>query len=77
MNIKQSDHIESLFFKLQNDDKSFRDYIEYWDTKDEGLQRFIVKNVASIQGDERDTILISTVYGPEKPGGSVKKRFGP
>lgn len=30
-----------------------------------------------MQGDERDTILISTVFGPAKEGGVFHQRFGP
>ena len=77
MNLQQTDHILSLIDTAQNTLKHVRDYIDYWDKINEGLERFIVKNVASIQGDERDTILISTVYGPEIIGGPVAKRFGP
>ncbi|MDC0531555.1 AAA domain-containing protein, partial [Alphaproteobacteria bacterium] len=77
MNLQQTDHILSLIDTAQNTLKHVRDYINYWDKINEGLERFIVKNVASIQGDERDTILISTVYGPETTGGPVAKRFGP
>ncbi len=77
MNLQQTDHILSLIDTAQNTLKHVRDYIDYWDKVNEGLERFIVKNVASIQGDERDTILISTVYGPETLGGPVAKKFGP
>ena len=77
MNIQQTDLILSLIDTAQNTFKHVREYIEYWDKVNEGLERFIVKNLASIQGDERDTILISTVYGPETPGGPVAQRFGP
>jgi very-short-patch-repair endonuclease len=29
-----------------------------------------------VQGDERDTIVISTTYGPQEPGGPLAMRFG-
>ena len=35
------------------------------------------KNLENVQGDERDVIFISTVYGPERAGGKVMNRFGP
>jgi very-short-patch-repair endonuclease len=41
------------------------------------LEEFFVKNLENVQGDERDIIVISTVYGPETPGGPVHQRFGP
>ena len=37
------------------------------------LESFFVKNLESVQGDERDAIFISTVYGPDK-NGTVKQR---
>ncbi|HRC26769.1 MAG TPA: AAA domain-containing protein, partial [Alphaproteobacteria bacterium] len=40
------------------------------------LESFFVKNLESVQGDERDAIFISTVYGPDKTG-AVMQRFGP
>jgi very-short-patch-repair endonuclease len=40
------------------------------------LESFFVKNLESVQGDERDAIFISTVYGPDK-NGAVMQRFGP
>ncbi|MDR2598257.1 MAG: DUF4011 domain-containing protein [Holosporales bacterium] len=40
------------------------------------LESFFVKNLESVQGDERDAIFISTVYGPDKDG-VVMQRFGP
>lgn len=42
-----------------------------------GLERFFVKNLENVQGDERDVIFISTVYGPTTHGGPVQNRFGP
>ena len=41
------------------------------------LYPFIVRNLETIQGDERDVIFISTVYGRERAGGPVMRRFGP
>jgi hypothetical protein len=37
-----------------------------------------VKNIENVQGDERDTILISVGYGPHEPGGRLAAmNFGP
>lgn len=50
----------------------------YYRNKWEGtLESFFVKNLENVQGDERDAIVISTVYGPEIIGGKVAQRFGP
>jgi transcription elongation GreA/GreB family factor len=52
-------------------------YVESWKTKNDGLESFFVKNLENVQGDERDVIFISTVYGPDKADGKVAQRFGP
>jgi len=49
-------------------------YVERWA---EELEPFFVKNLENVQGDERDVIMLSTVYGPESPGATVNNRFGP
>ncbi|HTR15515.1 MAG TPA: AAA domain-containing protein, partial [Acetobacteraceae bacterium] len=41
------------------------------------LERFFVKNLENVQGDERDVIFISTVFGPPAPGQRVRQNFGP
>ena len=41
------------------------------------LEPFFVKNLENVQGDERDVVFISTVYGPEQRGNRVAQRFGP
>jgi very-short-patch-repair endonuclease len=48
-------------------------YVERWS---ESLEPFVVKNLELVQGDERDCVYISTVYGPDR-NGSVMQRFGP
>jgi superfamily I DNA and/or RNA helicase len=35
-----------------------------------------VKNLESVQGDERDHMIVSTTYGPD-PNGRFYRRFGP
>jgi very-short-patch-repair endonuclease len=40
------------------------------------LESFFVKNLENVQGDERDVIYISTVYGPDE-NGNFHQRFGP
>lgn len=40
------------------------------------LEPLIVKNLENVQGDERDAVLISTVYGPDESG-AFAQRFGP
>ena len=40
------------------------------------MEPFTVKNLETVQGDERDYIFISTLFGPNKDG-NVMQRFGP
>ncbi|MEM9219219.1 MAG: DUF4011 domain-containing protein [Cyanobacteria bacterium P01_F01_bin.150] len=53
------------------------DLEQYRMEREDTLEPFFVKNLENVQGDERDVIFISTVYGPEKPGMPVMQRFGP
>ena len=36
-----------------------------------------MQNLETIQGDERDVVIISTVYGPERGSTTMYQRFGP
>lgn len=40
-------------------------------------ERFFVKNLENVQGDERDHIILSLGYGPTVGSGAVPNRFGP
>ena len=55
-------------------DERAANYIEKWE---QTLEPFFVKNLENVQGDERDVIFISTVYGPDAETGVVMNRFGP
>jgi superfamily I DNA and/or RNA helicase/very-short-patch-repair endonuclease len=48
-------------------------YIGMWD---ETMEPFTVKNLENVQGDERDYIFVSTLFGPNKEGITMQ-RFGP
>jgi very-short-patch-repair endonuclease len=73
MNLKQRELIRNEFERLEAQDPVVRDYLaRHADT----IEPFIIKNLETIQGDERDVILISTVYGPDRSG-TVYQRFGP
>ena len=72
MNAKQTELIQNEFDRLGLERPEVRNYIErFAGTIDE----FFIKNLENVQGDERDIILISTVYGPGKDG-LVKQHFG-
>ncbi len=77
MNQKQKDLMEQEWSFALNQNPEAKEYISYWSKKDGGLEKFFIKNLENVQGDERDVIFIGTVYGPEQAGGSVLQRFGP
>lgn len=78
MNQKQKDLIESEFQLQKSKNIHALKYESYWQEKDEGLHEFFIKNLENVQGDERDTIVISTLYGPHAKDGSrdMFQRFG-
>ena len=76
MNQSQMEQIDSMVLRLAEQDKYVANFIDYWAAEDEGLQKFFVKNLENVQGDERDVIFIGTVYGAD-PDGRFYQRFGP
>ena len=77
VNQKQADHIrQQLDFEIPRSAHASR-YVEKWSKHREGLEEFFVKNLENVQGDERDVIFISTVYGPSSIGQKAMQRFGP
>ncbi|HEY2476628.1 MAG TPA: DUF4011 domain-containing protein, partial [Candidatus Cybelea sp.] len=74
MNREQRELIYDEMTRLIAGDRDANKYVERWDAT---LYPFFVKNLESVQGDERDVIFISTVYGAEYHGGAVAQRFGP
>ena len=76
MNQSQKEQIDAMMIREAEIDSMVASYVDYWASKDEGLQRFFVKNLENVQGDERDVIFIGTVYGCESTG-KFYQRFGP
>jgi hypothetical protein len=77
MNQKQKDLMEQEWSFALNQNPEAKEYISHWSKKEGGLEKFFIKNLENVQGDERDVIFIGTVYGPEQAGGPVMQRFGP
>lgn len=73
VNKAQSDLIESLMDEISASDPEVQAYRQAWSGK---LEDFFVKNLENVQGDERDIILISTVYG-RTADGVFHQNFGP
>lgn len=74
MSLRQRDLIDRFIEEYAKDDPAFEEALA---RNRESPDELFVKNLESVQGDERDIILISCTYGPESPGGPVPLRFGP
>lgn len=69
-NQKQQNLIDDLLYaELQK-------HPEIYSAMKAGPEHFFVKNLESVQGDERDYIIFSTVYGPDSFG-NLRQHFGP
>lgn len=77
LNQRQRDLVIDEMEYMLSQDSAAQEYVEYWQTKNDGLESFFIKNLENVQGDERDAIFIGTVYGPEKENTPVMQRFGP
>jgi len=77
MNINQKDLIREEFERELERNLHVQDYVRDWQEREDALEEFFVKNLETIQGDERDVMFISTLYGPENSGARVHQRFGP
>jgi very-short-patch-repair endonuclease/transcription elongation GreA/GreB family factor len=76
MNQAQMEHLDAQVLRLAEQDSAVADYIDAWADKDGGLEKFFVKNLENVQGDERDVIFVGTVYGRDAQG-KFYQRFGP
>jgi hypothetical protein len=72
MNLKQKDFIEEELIRLADTDPIVRAYFDKWG--DDDLQYPFINNLERVQGDERDIIIVSTVYGPDESG-NMYQRF--
>ena len=73
VNREQTDLIRTEFDQLLLRDGAAR---AAWNSWEGTLYPGFIKNLENVQGDERDRIIISTVYGPNEEG-RVLQRFGP
>lgn len=76
MNIKQKEYLSNLFDRMSAKDNDILEYVQKWDEQDDGLKEFFIKNIENVQGDERDIIIVSTVFGPHSDSPEVYQRFG-
>ncbi|MCI4666418.1 MAG: AAA domain-containing protein [Neomegalonema sp.] len=74
----QQAQIEKALETLAKDDAKFRDLLDAEYEREEGgqFEGLFVKNLENVQGDERDVIVISVCYGPDRQG-RMRMNFGP
>lgn len=70
-NVNQQRLIQEEIDKRRNAHPSVEFFFE-----NKGEDRFFVKNLENIQGDDRDVIFISVGFGPERPGETPRLNFG-
>jgi very-short-patch-repair endonuclease len=76
MNQSQMEQIEAMVLREAETNRVVSKYLDHWASARQGLEKFFVKNLENIQGDERDVIFVGTVYGRD-PQGKFYQRFGP
>lgn len=69
--IAQQSLIMDELDRLRREDPSIE-----WFFAQDGEEKFFVKNLENIQGDDRDVIFLSVTYGPDHEG-RVQRNFGP
>lgn len=74
LNIKQRDLVAELLEDRLRSLPEAVDFKERWDVEGMGL---FIKNLENVQGDERDTIFISTTFGRSNGVDVVRQNFGP
>jgi superfamily I DNA and/or RNA helicase len=73
LNLRQATRVEELFEEKASGNSVVIEFLNRWQ---ETPEYFFIKNLENVQGDERDDILIATVFGKNSEG-KVYQRFGP
>ena len=71
-NIQQASLIEDMLVRERRDRPEYEEYFSY----DDKTEPFFIKNLENVQGDERDTMIMSVTYGPNKHD-RILMNFGP
>ena len=69
---RHSDRLQDAFNILEKTDSEFYAWKTHWS---EHREKFFIKNIENVQGDERDAIIISPGYAPNLEG-NLLLRFG-
>lgn len=67
---------EAIREAIEEKMKEYPQFTEKFDETSEKKNAFFIKNLESVQGDERDVIILSVGYGPDQ-NGHIFNRFGP
>jgi very-short-patch-repair endonuclease len=74
LNLKQRELVSELLEQELGLLPAFLTYKQQWEAHGDP---FFVKNLENVQGDERDTIIISTTFGPDPETRKISQNFGP
>jgi very-short-patch-repair endonuclease len=74
LNVKQRDLVAELLEERLRTLPEAVDFKERWEAEGMGL---FIKNLENVQGDERDSIFISTTFGKARGTEVVRQNFGP
>lgn len=72
LNSDQQRLVEDLLDQARRDNPEIEPFFG-----DDCAEPVVVKNLETVQGDERDLILLGIGFGPTEPGGSLSMNFGP
>jgi very-short-patch-repair endonuclease len=73
LNAEQQKLVEDLLDKARRETPEIEPFFSH-----EQLEPVVVKNLETVQGDERDVIMLGIGYGPSDPGaGTMPMNFGP
>ncbi len=70
-NMSQENLIYKMVERRRKENKNYEDFFN-----EEKEEPFFVKNLETVQGDERDIIILSTTFGPDQDG-KQSSNFGP
>lgn len=77
MNSSQTNAIEDGLHEIEANGDADADALAKFMARHENKEPLFVKSLEDVQGDERDVILVGTLYGPDEESGQIPQRFGP
>jgi very-short-patch-repair endonuclease len=76
MGIKHANRIQEALRRAQTTDDDLAAFMDGTSSAQAAKEKFFVKNLERVQGDERDAIILTIGYG-KSPDGRMMYRFGP